>query len=561
MKTKLFTCLLAGIMISMASSAADNSWGHYVHVAPTNIQSTPGPSTKAALEYMELRKNTFRAQLAKWKKNQADDLKHYEAMGFSNKVAQKAIQERIQWAEKVIASDFSDSVEIPQIVGFVENRIAVMKHIGNMGHDRFKAMIEKYHFDLPDSFYNCLCRSNHSAGVGGGVSYKDGKCIAVGVLGGSWEVPFPTGEDAKAWGRCAKLNNGKNGNNIFQTISHNVIIDSKRPASLTDIVAKLTNRNQIFKQNCLPSLSGNVETQTLNPDNQLQSALMHEALKVSQDAADICEESVATNLFLMSRQGKSNALVAADVLSIWVLPDELFVPGVISDIAFKSSESLLSKAVPMASKIKNLYSTAQRLDREFEARTLDIAYKEAYELFIDSKNWSAQQIKDHEELLKQKLSSFPDQMKQIDDDYDKEMKAEYTASMLRKQQRDSLLKADGATTTQDMYDEAQKEAIRSRAEIKKYELLLERSRLLLKQKVISEFRKPLSEEGCDTYLTNREQMCKEQLARQAEELKLKQEKAEQIAIDKALKRASDIPMGESSSPSGGVVGPHIAPKK
>jgi hypothetical protein len=562
MKARLLICFLASTMISISGSADDKSWGHYVQIKPTNIQSTPGPSTKAAFEYMELRKNAFRAQLDDWKKNQAEDLKHYEAMGFSKKVAQKAINERIQWAEKVIESGFSDNLEVPQIVGFVENRIAVMKHIGDMGHDRFKALTEKYHIDVPASFYGCLCKQSSSGvAIGGGVSYKNGKCIAVGVLGGTWEVAFPNGKDAKAWGLCAKLNNDNNGNNILQTISQNIIFNSNRPASVEDIVATLTNRNGIFKNNCLPALSGNVEQQTLNPNDLTQSALMHETLMLSQNADNICEEAVATNLFLMSRQGKSNAAVAADVLMIWVLPDELFIPGVASDYIFRGSKAVLGNAVPVASKMKNLYQTAQRLDKEFEARTLDAAYKEAYELFKESKNWSAQKIKDHEEQLNQALSSFSDQMKKIDDDYDKEMKAEYTASMLRKQQRDSLLKADGAKTTHDVYDEAQKEAIRNRADIKKYELLLERSRLLLKRKVISEFRKPLSEDSCDTYLAKREQMCKEQLAREAQEQKIEQEKTEQIAIDNALKRAADIPLGEPSSPSGGVVGPHITPKK
>lgn len=208
--SKLSNMIILIILTSSFSTLtfAKKEWQDYVKVDVTDRMHGYG--------YEDQQKQLFKQQLLNWEKNKEAEIKKLENRGVRKSLSNHYVNERIRWAKQIVNSNFTNE-DIPPIMQFVDNRLKLIEDLISLDHQKFKKLVDDFDMKVTKDFYSCLCHSTGAGGVGGGVRYTGGKCMATGVLGGTWEVPLAN--TSKIWSYCSKNYPLENGGNIFQVIN------------------------------------------------------------------------------------------------------------------------------------------------------------------------------------------------------------------------------------------------------------------------------------------------------------------------------------------------------
>lgn len=450
----------------------------------------------------------------------------------------------------------------------------IIKHISKLRGARLDKLLKHLGKQNSDDVFNCLCHATGRGGVGGGEYYKPGApCMATGVLGGHIG-PFGFPDDPDTWKRCTY--GGKK--TIVDVIEK--ALDSKlaegtvplEPKMSKAKISKLENeffeRNLAYKNACLPS-------QQKITDSPLF------ALKIAREAGNLCEQAVAVDLFLSSRKAASNAGIALELLGINILKNEYDFAGYTNDVAARASQKyatsimkkVLGKAFGAASSIKNLYDVGELYKREEHLRRTDVYFSEASDLFHKSRKWSTKKIADKEIEIERDIIQAREKIIEVEDFYERQRSFALN---------EAASAAGGGGGKLDLYFmenpaikqkyDAKEEKQRKAANDKKTELLYQIENLMLKQRIMKDYREPFSTEGCKKYLAKREEACKKRLA---EEARLAKERAMR---ERSTERRLQHPISGGGSisgvdltrpktgrtrpnPLGGIPGPVVKPQR
>ena len=496
-KTLIFILFLGGF----TTLTFAKTWQEYVKVNVTGRQHGYG--------YANEQKSLFKQQFASWEKNKEREEKAYEELGFTKSLASHFVKERIQWAKEVIDSDFDDEIEVPQAVQFVENRTRLMTHISELEHGRFKELVKKYDFKVSSDFYSCLCHSSGAGGAGGGVRYIGGKCIATGVLGGTWEVTFPT--DPKKWANCSRKNPMTDGGDIFREISKNSNISRKGDTANERLVDLIKNRNENFEKLCLPSLTKNVTDNILKPDDLTKSSILKKAFDISSNSENICEEAVAMGLFLNSQQGRNTGDIAIEAMIPWI-PGKI---GIASQLLQKDPVGLLEELVgspPILSTVNNLKSNAKLLEEVLKQQQINSHYDETYKLFVESKDWSSEKLASTTTKMASEIADLEKKIDDVDREFINKLQGIQPTikeiDVYGKRYWGPANNISNDATFWKNYTVKENALIRER-NANKGGLVLQHTKLLMKNNILNNYRAPFSKDkGCEEYLRKIEGACR-----------------------------------------------------
>ncbi len=532
-----------------SNQALAKSWKHYVpNKEDIKIDMTGRQHAYGYVNEQRARqRDIFRGLLHQWKSNHRSDVESYIKMGFKKSLAELAVNKKISWAEKIVRSGFDETIKIPVVVQFSENRAKLMNHITGLGYERFNKVAKKYGYTNTLPLYKCLCSSAGIAGSSRGFSpARDKHCDNNDPCkGGNWGCS--SGDFPKTWGACARLHLTNDGKNIFRAISENTNISREKDTGLKRLVHILKNRNQNFKNSCLPSLSDKKIDEILSSSDFLKSpAAAKTAMSISENSPNRCEEAVAMNLFLNSQKGMSNGIAAVKLLAIWILPSDYDKAGYLNDGAGTISKkfasgmvkNVLGKAFSAAGNIANAYDTAELMDKENNRRRTDIYYKEAYGLFQESKSWSNKRINFKISEIQKNMDETRKNIIKVREFYKRKNSFELVEAV----------KNSGGTMFAFNHNETgvktnfyiQKEKRKEAAKEKKIMLMHKLESLMLKESVLSNYRKPFSQQVCDKYLADRDNSCKKKLAQQSMQKKIQNQRLkEQTRIQREKLRQEE----------------------
>lgn len=545
------TYVVFSVLLMMCQIATARPWVNYV-----KKKVPPLYDLNTLSEVYNYKKKPFTELLAAWEKKETQEqqIKYYEKYGIKRSRAQMAINERIALAKKLVNNQFlGGPLDISPTIDIFDNRIKTMDYIAQLGHDRFKRLVKKFDIKAGDDLFQCLC---HSQGITGtGLRYSpapDKHCDTTAPCkGGNWGcVATDLPKDAMTWAACAKKYKTTDGANIFNVFSNHINVSQKQR---NDIIKNLQKRSQEHQKNCLPSLSKRSIQQM---QSMLMPSLAAKAADLAEGSENICEEAVAVNLFLSEHQSKYLVAVVIEGITTWVLPDELFAPGKLNDaMVSKVGANLINKTLEKTmgaiSFANNAMANMKLIREQIEARNMDQIYQGASDLFQKSKSWDIEHLRGVKVDFQNKIDEVNIKIEMLKPQYMEEYNKFYTRTMLL------IGEAVDARRTK-LEDELKsgERGLKSHYANLKANLLMERANLLLKRNIINDYRIPFLENGgCKKYLANREASCKQKLAKLEEQRKAAAEKE----IRKALKRAAEIPYGETkTNPTSTTV---IEPKK
>jgi hypothetical protein len=558
MKTILFAIFLVSCLVTFGGSPFARPWTDFVGEDVVNPKDYD-----RITEYYQAKQEPFKKLLTLWesKDHQAKIIQSLTKNGIGKKLAKRAVEERIKMARKIIKSNFKGVEDISPSLDRLENRVHVTKFIAALGYERLQSLMKKYNIKVKSGFNNCLCKYYSIAGNSSGFSpARDKHCDNTDPCkGGNFGCSshdFP--KDPGRYAYCAKKYTTNKGLNIFQTLDEH--LDTRKKLSFEDFSPKLSQRSKKYEEACLPSLS---QKNLKNASDTFKSATAGQAIDISEKAENICEEAVAVNLFLNSKRGNTDDVVAMQLLTVWVWKNEYDMgEHGTKMLAEGMLKNVLGKAFSVASTLKNAYDTRELLNKETNNRRTDIYYKEAYDLFQKSKNWSGKKIIIQTKKTHQSIKTIREKIMNI------EANLENQIDLVRTQ---SLIKAGGTRpglafklnkNLQFEFNNKRNELIQ-KSKSTNMKLLHKLENLLLKESVLVNYRIPFSQNSCDKYLAIRESMCKKMKAVRARKKREKQEKAQRIVLEKAARKRDRLSVGEKNTLSGGIGGvvPGTEPKR
>jgi hypothetical protein len=390
----------------------------------------------------------------------------------------------------------------------------IAEHLVKLQDPRLEALLNKPGRPISESLMNCVCREAGGCGVGGGAYYVAGKgCECVGVLGGHFEPNRP--RDTQVLSRICK---GSDGHTVVDIISNDIENLSARANEVAggtvglSILAtrekKLFDRNMRYKLACLPTMPNNHEDELWNlqegvinkvvPMLNARSKIMEETIDIVESSENICEESIRVSLYLNSQQGRTTFENLKDIIYPWL-------PPYINFDNISITESIIG-APPILSSASNLKSNIELLSSEYAIRKANTQFREAYELFNESKSWSVTKLEGHETNLQKDINSIQMEINKINSDLD---------DLLLRAKPDSGPRYQPGTKNPhvpnkdewDEYDEKTRKPIQlanSRIGV----LLHEKTGLLIKKNVIHRYRRPLNQKGgCEKFLEEIKKEC------------------------------------------------------
>lgn len=489
------------------------------------------PFTEDNTPYQDISSYKFKKLLERWEKKEFQDkqIAEYEKYGISKPLATRAINERLKLAREVVKNNFPNKFDISPTLDSLDNRVATMNHIAVLGHERFKKLVDKYEMGIDDGFYQCLCRSKGIMGTGLGYSPEpDNHCDTTDPCkGGNWgcvSSDFPKKGDS--WINCAKKYRLKDGHNIFQAFDEHVNTSGK--FNQDELARKLFDRTLKFKKACLPSMDAkNID----DIQSVFKSPITRKAIDISETSENICEEAIEVNLHLNSNRGITRPELAISLLKPWVMPSEYseVETFVTSDkgknYILEKIKSKLIGEIPFSGKVNNLLSNGLLILDSLKAYNMDNNYKEAHRLFVKSKDWNIDQLESKEGSLNEKIDSINNQMKNTDDRFEMiynrdQLELEAKNYGYKPRNKIELAFSPHKSIWKKFFKNQQE--LRKKADLEKRRLGLERMRLQLQIKVISEYRKPLVNKGCEAFIKDRMQQCEEKRRRDSRPLIIRQ---------------------------------------
>lgn len=565
MKTPLFIITLLGLLVSFGGTSFARPWTEFVGKGVIN----PGDYDRIS-EFYEAKQAPFRKLLTQWESKE-DQIKQIELLtksGITKKIAEKAIAERLKLAREVVKSNFKGVEDISPALDRLENTVHVLKKIAGLGHERLQSVMKAQGIKLKKGFYSCLCNYYSSAGTGIGYSPpRDKHCNNTNPCkGGNWGcASYDLPKNPERYAYCAKKHKTGKGVNIFQAITQN--FNSGKKLSL--------GRNKGDKKPCLATLFDF----NLNDLGGLSfGSTAKQAIDIANNSKNLCEQAVSMNLFLNSQRGNSNFDIAFKSLAIWILPNNFDMTAGASNAAGKLSQSYASslvktisgKALSVISKTKNIYDIAKILYLESDTRRLDIYYKEAYDLFAKSKNWTSRDISSNINKIEKELDEVRDGIIRSENDLRERLNTAHQIAMLKavaalKDPKDKR-RPDLALRFNPLLREKlriKRRKLREEAQERQIRRLHKLENLTLKQNILVKYRKPFSEHGCKKYIEDMESSCKNKLAQQRKKQRVKLESLWQSALESAARTRKRLSVGEKNTLSGGVGGhvPGTEPKR
>ena len=517
MKIKLITLAFIIVLLqSFSLTVSSRPWTDFV-----KDEGLRHGETDRISEIFDSKKAPFKELVRQWqsKEFQENQLNEYEKYGIDTKLTERALSQRLKMAQALIASDFKSEADISPMLDYIDNRIATMDRIAKLGYTRFKQLADKYEMQIEDKLYQCLCRAQGVMGTGLGFSPEPDKHCnnSDPCKGGNWgcaSSDFPS--DGKAWMSCAKQYPLKSGNNIFQAFDEHVNTSEKFDQE--QLAKKLFDRTLKFKDACLPSMDAkNIE----DIQNIFKSSVTKKATDISEASENMCEEAVAVSLYLNSEKRTTNSEAVAEGLWTWAT----FNPNKADKVDFAAKKLLAEGALkevageylPIISKLMNIADNYQLIKRVYKEHEADAQYKEAYKLFSDSKNMSSESLDEYEKNMQSKINTLKDKIDSSDSRYFEQL--EFAARRL-----DEKIQMNQHSNNVIRYDQASIDALwrefasdqeskKKLYEDKKAQMLAQYTELSLYQSVIKDFRKPMREKGCDEFIKDRIQQCKEEAKR------------------------------------------------
>ena len=516
MNIKISYITLGMFLLLNIQGASARWWSEYV-------KDGGGENTESdrITEVFDSKKTPFKNVVKEWegKEYQEDMIKYYETMGIDREFVEKALNQRLKMSKDLIASDFKTDWDISPALDFLDNRVATMNRISKLGYERLEKLAKKYDMKISKDFYQCLCSAKGIAGSSRSFSPEpDNQCNnSDPCKGGNWgcaSSDFPT--ELKLWASCAKSHPMEGKVNIFQSLDK--YIDTSKKYNQDELARKLFDRTQKFKDSCLPYMDAkNIE----DIQNKHKMPVTKKATDIAEQSENICEEAVAVSLYLNSEKRTTTSEAFAEGLWSWAPINPNY-----ADIADYGTKKLLAegaikkaagKYLPVISKVMNIADNINLLKRVYNEQEADAQYKEAYKLFIESKNMSDEGLDKYQQIMESKLTTLKDKISTSEQRYFEQMK--YAVERL-----DEKIQMNQHSNNAIRYDQASidalwreftsdQEAKKKLYEDKKAQMLAQYTELSLYQSVIKDFRKPMREKGCDEFIKDRIQQCKEEAKR------------------------------------------------
>ena len=173
----------------------------------------------------------------------------------------------------------------------------------------------------------------------------------------------------------------------------------------------------------------------------------------------------------------------------------------------------------------NISSNIDLFKRVYDEKKADAQFKEAYQLFQDSKTMEPESLDSYNNILATKIDTLNKKINTSDERYLSQLDM---ASSRVIEEIELSLHGKGIKYNQESINAlwidfaAKQEQIKKEYESNKADMISQLTELSLYKKVISEYRKPLKEKGCDEFIKDRLKQCKEALIRQSRETKIGQ---------------------------------------
>ncbi len=518
-KTTMTICL--GLIILIQQTSFARSWTDFVK----DKGMKPVDSDRIS-EIFDSKKQPFKDLVSHWQQKEVQEkqIEEYEKYGISKSLATRAVNERLKLAQEVINNNF-DNRNISPRIDNLDNRVATMNHIAALGYERFKKLVDKYEMDISDDLYQCLCSSKGIMGTG--LKYSpvpDKNCDNTNPCkGGNWGcVSTDIPKEADSWIACAKKYKLADGGNLFQKFDEHV--NTSKKFNQDELARNLFERTLKFKKLCLPTM----DAQNIDDiQNIFKSSITKKAIDISESSENVCDEAIAVSLYLNSEKRMTNSEAVIEGLLIFALPNT----ADISDFGTKklllegSLKKILGKNLPIISNVMNLSSTYDLIKRGYDEEKADSQYKEAFKLFQDSKTMTREDLINYEQILKKKTDTLKNLIATSESRYIEQFEL---AAARVKEKIDIHMYIHKVNYDQETINallrkfSKEQEKIKHEYENKKAEMLEQYTELSLYKKIISDYRKPLKEKGCDEFIKDRIKQCKEELIRKSRELKLEQ---------------------------------------
>lgn len=396
----------------------------------------------------------------------------------------------------------------------------ILDRLSKLNHTKLEDLMQRVGKKAPKGYYQCLCNSYSTMGNSfryypngsGECKNGPGPCLG-GNWGCAWGV-LPT--DPKIIERCVKYKKYDDNSTILDAIV-NTITEKKMsmdtvilPSPKIDkdkVLSELKNKNKKYEDLCLPSIS-------IKNFNDMQRILkfnmLHEAADIMKETDNICEESVALNLFFNEQQSNSSFSTMYDIVVTWLPMTNAYDYAGFIGLPFASPFGTLV----------NADATVKIINDINKFKEIDIVFHGASELFQTSKKWNKKEINNQIYNLKKKINSVDNVMNAIEMSYQKKYH----------ETRDEIYNREGKEqegNAQWVSFNKKDKILRQKADERKKRLWLERTNFLLKSKVLTEYRLPLSQKSCAELLADRESECKKQKHEQA---KVALEQAKKIPV-------------------------------
>ena len=521
MNNKITNIFFISIIFLVHQTSFARSWAEFVK----DKGMKPGESDRIS-EIYDSKKQPFKDLVKHWqqKEVQKKQIEEYEKFGISKSLATRAVKERLRNAKEVVNNDF-DFRNISPRLDYLDNRIVTMKYIAKLGHQRFKKLLGKYEMEVEDGFFQCLCSSNGIMGTGLGYSpAPDKHCDNTNPCkGGNWGcVSSDIPKEADSWTACAKKYKLKDGGNIFQKFDEHV--NTSKKFNQDELARNLFERTLKFKKRCLPTM----DVQNINDiQNVFKSNTTRKAIDISESSENMCEEAISVSLYLNSEKRITNSEAVIEGFLILAKPNVVDISdfGAKKMLSDGNLKRILGKNLPVISNVMNLLSAYDLIKKVYNEEKIDAQYKEAYKLFQNSKNMTQETLDNYEQILKKKTDTLKDLIATSEDRYLKQFEIHAARVQEKIDLHIYIHKAnynEGTIQTllQNFADE-QKE-IKTKYEKRKAEMLGQYTELSLYKKVITDYRKPLNEKGCEEFIKEREKQCREEAIRRSKEFKLEQ---------------------------------------
>lgn len=400
----------------------------------------------------------------------------------------------------------------------------IIKRLPKLNHTKFKALMKRVGKEAPKGYYQCFCHSYSTMGNGIGYSpNRDKLCDNTDPCkGGNWGcTSYPLPSDLKVIERCimsAKYDDNStivdaiaieaekihaeqdwNRRKIIDNISalpNEISGDTISLPRLNKLEKELFEKNLEYSDKCLPTLSKNMENSMIWSGNRID--IVDKALAIASQTKNICEESIAVTLYLSSQQGGTKGEIVVGLIKPW-LPKELTLDpfSVVEDIV---------GAPPVLSKLNNLKSNIELLDREYGKYKSNIQFDEAYQLFQKSKTWSISKQNMYEKDISNNIDNIDKEIQSIKKTLELQLYQSLPDAKYGPMFRPNTKIPNEHIEWKNYHSKNRKSIMMATSKIGV--LLHKRVGLLLKKNVIHDYRKPLSQkDGCKKFLKERQKEC------------------------------------------------------